>query len=210
MLITFEGIDCCGKTTQVKLLNEKLTSRRFDVIVLREPGGTPVSERIREILLDKNNVSMIQITELFLFSASRAQLVSEVIKPALADKKIVLCDRYVDSTTVYQGYGRGLTLGAVKTINRVATMDVVPTKTFFIDITVEEMHERRRDKRKSIDRMEMGTEEFYGRVRKGYYELVREDPHRFVTIDGKRSIEEIHSLIWTDVQKLLPGSSTAV
>lgn len=210
MLITFEGIDCCGKTTQVKLLNEKLQSRNTNVVVLREPGGTPISERIREILLDKNNSKMLQITELFLFSASRAQLVSEVIKPALADKKVVICDRYVDSTTVYQGYGRGLTLGAVKTINRVATMDVVPTKTFFIDITVEEMHERRKEKRKSVDRMEMGTEEFYTRVRKGYFELVREEPHRFVTIDGKNSIEEIHSVIWTEVEKLLLRPSTAV
>src|SRR5512134_2324932 len=117
MFITFEGIDCCGKTTQAKLLIDKLQSLNHPVLFLREPGGTTISEKIREVLLDKKNLKMIQVTELLLFSASRAQLVSEVIKPALIQNKIVICDRYHDSTTAYQGYGRGLTLGAVKTIN---------------------------------------------------------------------------------------------
>ncbi len=204
MFISFEGIDCCGKTTQVKLLIEKLQSQNRHVVLLREPGGTVISERIREILLDKKNSKMIQITELLLFSAGRAQLVSEVIKPALLQNKIVICDRYVDSTTAYQGYGRGLTLGAVKTINRVATTDVMPKKTFFIDITVQEMHERRRAKNHEIDRMELSNEEFFHRVRNGYLELAKEEPDRFIVIDGKQPIETIHEEIWKTVEYLLP------
>lgn len=199
MFLSFEGIDCCGKTTQVKLLVEKLQSLDKDFLLIREPGGTVISERIREILLDKKNHSMTQISELFLFSASRAQLVNEVIKPALAKNKIVVCDRYVDSTTAYQGHGRGLPLGAVKTINRVATMDVMPKKTFFLDITVDEMHARRSGKREEVDRMEMGTEEFYQRVRNGYLELAASESNRFVVIDGTMSIEEIHAAIWEEI-----------
>ncbi|MFA6541973.1 MAG: dTMP kinase, partial [Bacteroidota bacterium] len=184
MFFTFEGIDCCGKTTQVKLLVETLKSRNLDFLLLREPGGTVISERIREILLDKKNHSMTQISELLLFSASRAQLVNEVIKPSLSKNTIVICDRYVDSTTAYQGFGRGLPLGAVKTINRVATMDVMPKKTFFLDISLQEMHTRRNGNREEIDRMEMGTEEFYHRVRDGYLEMAKSEPNRFITIDG--------------------------
>lgn len=209
MFISFEGIDCCGKTTQVKLLIEKLQSQNRHVVLLREPGGTVISERIREILLDKKNSKMIQITELLLFSAGRAQLVSEVIKPALLQNKIVICDRYVDSTTAYQGYGRGLTLGAVKTINRVATTDVMPKKTFFIDITVQEMHERRRANIHEIDRMELSNEEFFHRVRDGYLELAKEEPDRFIVIDGKQPIESIHEEIWKTVEYLLPGIEEA-
>jgi dTMP kinase len=204
MFITFEGIDCCGKTTQVKLLVEKLQSENKKYILLREPGGTTISERIREILLDKKNLSMTQISELLLFSASRAQLVSEVIKPALKSNTIVICDRYVDSTIAYQGHGRGLPLGAVKTINRVATMDVMPTKTFFIDISIQEMHERRSGKRQDVDRMEMGNEEFYTRVRNGYVELAREEPNRFITVEGKQSVDAIHETIWRELESILP------
>lgn len=204
MFISFEGIDCCGKTTQAKLLIEKLQSLNHPVLFLREPGGTTISEKIREILLDKKNLKMIQITELLLFSASRAQLVSEVIKPSLKSNRIIICDRYVDSTTVYQGFGRGLTLGAVKTISRVATMDVMPRKTFFIDITVKEMYDRRTANKQEIDRMEMSNEEFYNRVRNGYIELAKEEPNRFVTIDGKQGIETIHEQIWKVMEELLP------
>lgn len=196
MFISFEGIDCCGKTTQAKLLIEKLQSLNHPVLFLREPGGTSISEKIREVLLDKKNLKMIQVTELLLFSASRAQLVSEVIKPALIQNKIIICDRYHDSTTAYQGYGRGLTLGAVKTINRVATTDVIPKKTVFIDITVKEMYDRRAANNQATDRMEMSNEEFYNRVRSGYHEIAKEEPERFVVIDGKQSVETIHDEIW--------------
>lgn len=203
MFISFEGIDCCGKTTQVTLLVEKLQSINRQHLLLREPGGTPISEKIRTILLDKKNSAMTQMTELLLFSASRVQLVNEVIKPALAERTIVICDRYVDSTTAYQGYGRGLLLGAVKTINRVATMDVMPKKTFFIDITVQEMYERRSADKQETDRMELSNEEFFTRVRNGYHELAKEEPDRFVVINGKQSMMEIHEEIWNVVSQLM-------
>ncbi len=203
MFISFEGIDCCGKTTQVTLLLEKLQSVNRQYLLLREPGGTSISEKIRSILLDKKNMNMTQMTELLLFSASRVQLVNEIIKPALADRKIVICDRYVDSTTAYQGYGRGLLLGAVKTINRVATMDVMPKKTFFIDITVQEMVERRKASQHETDRMELSNEEFFSKVRKGYHELAKEEPDRFVVINGKQTMMEIHEEVWNIVSQLI-------
>lgn len=203
MFISFEGIDCCGKTTQVKLLIEKLRSLNRRHLLLREPGGTIISEKIRGILLDKKNLKMTQISELMLFSASRSQLVNEIIKPELHKGTIVLCDRYVDSTTAYQGFGRGLALAAVRTINRVATMDVMPKKTFLIDITVREMVDRRTKSNQETDRMEMNTEEFYTRVREGYLEIAKEEPERFVVINGKQPIEAIQTEIWNALEPLL-------
>lgn len=204
MFISFEGIDCCGKTTQIKLLTEKLQQFHQNFIVLREPGGTEISEHIRSILLDKKHLNMTQITELMLFSASRAQLVTEVIKPAILHNKLVICDRYVDSTTVYQGYGRGLNIGAVKTINTVATLGVMPKKTFFIDITIREMNDRRQSSNEEKDRMELGNSEFFHRVRDGYLKLTQEEPDRFIVIDGKESVETIHDQIWKNITDLLP------
>lgn len=207
MFISFEGIDCCGKTTQVARLIERLQSLGHRVLLLREPGGTTISEKIREILLDKRNLKMTQISELLLFSASRSQLVNEVIKPALQQRSIVICDRYVDSTTAYQGYGRGLPLGAVKTINRVATMDVMPALTFFIDITVKEMHERRQASRQEADRMEMGSEEFFHRVREGYHAIAQEEPGRFAVINGQRTVDAVHEEIWQRLEGRLPETN---
>lgn len=204
MFLSFEGIDCCGKTTQVKLLTQQLTERAIQYLLLREPGGTEISEGIRTVLLDAKNKQMTQITELLLFSASRAQLVNEVIKPALQKRSLVICDRYVDSTTAYQGYGRGLNLGAVKTINRVATFDVMPDKTFFLDITIQEMLSRRAASKQDRDRMELSNEEFYTRVREGYIELAKEEQDRFVVIDGRQSITAIQEVIWKEVEGLLP------
>ena len=208
MFISFEGIDGSGKSTQAKLLVKKLEEENRKVLFLREPGGTEISEQIRNILLNKKNLKMAQITELLLFSASRAQLVSEVIKPALLNNIVVISDRYVDSTTVYQGHGRGLHLGGIKGINSLATIGVMPKKTFFIDITVHEMHERRQSGYQEIDRMEMSNDDFYNRVRLGYLELAKEEPGRFVVIDGKQPIESIHNIIWTEVDGMLPTHST--
>ncbi len=207
MFISFEGIDCCGKTTQAKLLVEKLKNENRDVLFLREPGGTEISEQIRQILLNKKNLKMTQITELLLFSASRAQLVSEVIKPALIKNTVVITDRYVDSTTAYQGHGRGLHYGGVKGINAVATVGVMPKKTFFIDISVQEMYARRQSIHQEIDRMELGNEEFFNRVRDGYLEIAKGEPGRFVVIDGKQPIEAIHEEIWKVTDGMLPTHS---
>ncbi len=139
MFITFEGLDFSGKSTQATILVEKLKKAHPVVHFLREPGGTKISERIRDILLDKKNLEMTDAAELLLFSAARAQLVKEVIVPALQRGEIVVCDRYYDSTTAYQGYGRGIDLDAVKSINRLATGGTDPDITFFVDIPVDEI-----------------------------------------------------------------------
>jgi len=206
MFISFEGIDGSGKTTQAKLLAEKLRAHNYVVEFLREPGGTEISERIRDILLDKKHLGMSQITELFLFSAARAQLISQVIKPALLDSKVVICDRYVDSTTAYQGYGRGLRLGAVKTINSVATYGLMPELTFLIDVPVDTIFERRMKSGLAIDRMESGGREFYEKVRQGYLEMAKEEPKRIVLIDGVLPVEEVQNEVWKTIALRLPRS----
>jgi dTMP kinase len=204
MFISFEGLDGCGKTTQINLLAEKLKSLSYDVVFVREPGGTVISERIREILLDTKHHGMNQIAELLLFSAARAQLVNEIIKPALAQSKIVLCDRYVDSTTAYQGYGRGLRLGAVKTINTVATLGVMPHLTFIIDLSLEQLEERKKRSGSDADRMELSGRLFYENVRHGYLEMAQAEPLRFKVLDGAQEIASIQDQIWSFVSDHLP------
>lgn len=196
MLITFEGLDFSGKTTQIKLLTDKLRQHQYDVLVVREPGGTPISEKIRDILLDKKNLEMTQIAELLLFSAARTQLVSQIIIPALQSGKIVICDRYDDSTTAYQGYGRGISLEAVKHINKLATLGTVPDITFFIDIPLSEVAHRLKESKASADRMESSGDTFYEKVRTGYFQIANNDPKRFLVIEGNRSIETVADEIW--------------
>lgn len=196
MLITFEGLDFSGKTTQIKLLVEKLKDSGYNVVVVREPGGTPISEKIRDILLDKKNLEMTQIAEIFLFSAARNQLVNQIIKPALESEKVVICDRYYDSTTAYQGYGRGVNLDDVKRINKIATLGVVPDITFFVDIPIDEIKHRIEAAKSSMDRMESSGDSFYERVRQGYFEIAKSERERFHIIDGLKNVEAIHNDIW--------------
>jgi len=203
MFITFEGIDYCGKTTQAKLLVDRLKDLGKEVVFLREPGGTVVSEKIREILLDRQHLEMSQRAELLLFSAARTQLVSEVIRPALQEGKIVVCDRFVDSTTAYQGYGRGLALQEVTSINRIATFGTTPDLTVLIDIEVSEISKRQRAAGLTADRMESAGVDFYTKVRKGYLTLAKQESDRFVVINGAHSINEIHNEIYTIVQQRL-------
>ncbi len=199
MFISFEGLDGSGKTTQANLLVETLRERHHEIDFIREPGGTEISERIREILLDKKHLGMNEITELLLFSAARAQLVFQMIQPALNERRFVVCDRYVDSTTAYQGYGRGLHLDAVRAINAAATFGVMPDVTFLIDISVEEIIERRKKSGTPMDRMESSGNTFYERVRSGYLAMAHEEPQRFVVVDGAQSIEVIKKIIWEEV-----------
>jgi dTMP kinase len=192
MFLTFEGVDCSGKTTQAAMLVEALRARSGTIVhFIREPGGTAISERLREILLDRSNLELAELTELFLFSASRAQLVAQVILPALARGEIVVCDRFHDSTTAYQGYGRGLDLDAVRSINAVATAGTDPDLTMLVDITVGEIEARKKASGGAPDRMENAGREFYERVRKGYLAIAREQPERFVVIDGMRNVDDI-------------------
>ncbi len=203
MFITFEGLDFSGKSTQATILVEKLKKTYPIIHFLREPGGTKISESIRNILLDKKNLEMTEAAELFLFSAARAQLVMDVIVPALQRKEIVVCDRYYDSTTAYQGHGRGIDLETVKRINRLATGGRDPDITFFVDIPVEEIERRKKKAGMSFDRMESSGKEFYEHVRHGYREIVRSESQRCVTINGMLTVEEIARDIWQHVEKKL-------
>jgi dTMP kinase len=195
LFITFEGLDFSGKSTQVALFTERLSKAGSRHLVLRDPGGTAIGERIRSILLDRAVLNMSEMTELFLFSASRAQLVHEVIKPNLQSGTIVVCDRFFDSTTAYQGSGRGLPLDAIATINRAAAGGLVPDVTFFIDIPVSEVERRMVEHKAGADRMELSGRDFYERVRQGFLRLASTEP-RFEVLDGLLGIEEIHERVW--------------
>jgi len=198
MFITFEGLDFSGKSTQVKLLSDALTQKHYHILVLREPGGTEIGERIRTILLDKKITGMTNVAELFLFSASRSQLVEEVIKPALEGGMVVLCDRFYDSLTAYQGWGKGVNLETVSVVNRCASAGITPDLTFFLDIPVSEVERRMRRSHSSRDRMESNGVAFYERAREGYLDIAKKES-RFRIIDGLQSMETIQDVIWTTV-----------
>lgn len=201
MLITFEGLDFCGKSTQVNLLENYLTARGKKTKIIREPGGTVISEKIRDILLDKKHHGMFIESEILLFSASRAQLVREVIRPHLADDFYVISDRFYDSTTAYQGFGRAISLEFVKAINSFAVGDTVPDITFFLDIPVEEIHLRKANRNNGdLDRIESSDNDFYEKVRAGYIYLSQIEP-RFLRIDGLQDVDTIHSLIVNEIIK---------
>ncbi|AIS51301.1 thymidylate kinase Tmk [Thermoanaerobacter kivui] len=198
--ITFEGIDGCGKTTQIKLLKEYLFKKGYNILVLREPGGTKVGEKIRDILLDKDNF-IFPMTEMLLYASSRAQLVSEKIIPALQKGKIVIADRFVDSSYVYQGYARELGIETVKVVNEIATIGILPDITIYIDITPEEAMKRRG--KREADRLEKESMEFHEKVREGYVKLIKQHPERFVIIDGMQEISKVHQCIITVIKKYL-------
>lgn len=203
MFITFEGIDFCGKSTQVELLKNYLETNNKKVLIIREPGGTEISEKVRDLLLDKKNFKMTMETEIFLFSASRAQLVREKIKPFLEKGYFVISDRFHDSTTAYQGFGRGIPLESVMHINKVAIDDTVPEITFFIDIPLEVADKRKRLKSDSdLDRIEVSDNLFFNNVRNGYLYLA-ETEKRFRVIDGTKKVEEIHNIVVNEVSQLL-------
>jgi len=195
MFITFEGIDASGKTTQIKLFEKYLIEQNFRVIVVREPGGTKLSEQIRNLLLSKDNFNMVKECEIFLFSASRAQLVREVIIPKLQEGYIVLSDRFHDSTTAYQGTGRDINLEDVYAIHRIAIDDCIPDLTFFLDIPFEEFLRRKNLVNLSPDRIESQGKEFFERVREGYLKIQTREPDRFKIINGIGSTDEIHKKI---------------
>lgn len=203
MFITFEGIDFCGKSTQVNLLGDYLRNSGNEVKIIREPGGTGISENIRNILLDKKNNKMYMETELLLFSASRAQLIREVIKPYLDDGIYVVSDRLHDSTTAYQGFGRGMDLDMIRSINNLAIGDNSPDITFLVDITVDEMSKRKNLKLREPDRMELNSYDFFNRVRDGYLWIAQHEPERVKLIDGMKPIDEIHREILDHVRKYL-------
>ena len=189
-LITFEGIDGCGKSTQVALLEEYLSGRGLDVLVLREPGGTEISERIRGILLDRNSGEMTALTELFLYLAARAQIVTEVMKVAVDEGKWVICDRFTDSSVAYQGYGRGISHSYIDSLNRSAAGTMIPDLTVILNISPEQVIARLGTKIES-DRLESEDSSFKQRVYEGFLQIGELYPERCVVLDGTPGIDEI-------------------
>jgi dTMP kinase len=201
MFITFEGLDFCGKSTQVQLLEKYLIENGKQVKIIREPGGTVISEKVRDILLDKKNSEMSIETELILFAGSRSQLVQEVIIPALEKNVYVISDRFHDSSIAYQAFGRKIDLDFVTGLQKFVIGKAVPDLTFFIDVPIDEMVNRMsKVKKVELDRIESAKIDFYERVRNGYLYLAEKEK-RFSRIDGKISIEEIHKTIIAEIKK---------
>lgn len=198
IFITVEGTDGSGKTTQIKRLEKYLTERGREVILVREPGGTDISERIRPIILNPASTEMGNITEMLLYAAARAQLVKEVIKPALDKNKIVICDRFIDSTYAYQGYGRGIDMGILEMVNNVAINGVIPDMTLFFDISPE-VALKRRMASSEADRIENESTLFHRRVYEGYLELAARFADRIKRIDASVSVEKV----WEEVKTLV-------
>jgi len=195
--ITFEGTEGCGKSTQVQRLKSRLEQRVVPVLTTREPGGTPIGETIRELLqFAPHNVGMATETELLLFEASRAQLVREVIQPALQRGLCVISDRFFDSTTAYQGAARKLDQRIIEQLNRFAIGDCQPDITFVLDVDLATAERRLQRSSRRPDRMEQQPNEFYESVRRGYRDLAAREPNRVVLIDGSRPAEETENEIW--------------
>ena len=203
LFITFEGPDGSGKTTQIKLLSEALTSAGYDVLTVREPGGTPISEQIRDVVHSLRNREMSDRAECLLYNAARAQLVDQLIAPQLKRGGIVLSDRYADSTLAYQGYGRGLELAAVRNVIAFATNNLKPDVTFYLDLEVEEGIARRKRGGGEWNRLDDQALEFHRRVRDGYLQMVSEEPERWVCIDAAREVEVIQLDIRAAVERKL-------
>jgi dTMP kinase len=203
LFITFEGPEGSGKTTQIALLAQCLAERGLNVIQVREPGGTPIGDQVRSILHDLKNEAMDARAELLLYSASRAQLVAQTIRPHLAAGHVVMCDRYADSTLAYQGYGRGLDLDALRQITAFATGGLRPDLTLYLDIDPEQGLARRNLGGDEWNRMDALALDFHRRVRAGYFQLAAADPARWVKIDASQSVEAVRQAILTVVKEQL-------
>jgi dTMP kinase len=198
-LITFEGGEGGGKTTQLVRLRDRLTKVGQDVIVLREPGGTVISEQIREVVLSSKNSGIAFTTEVLLFQAARAQIYREIVLPSLEAGKLVLMDRSRDSSVVYQGIVRGFGIEMVEKLNEISTKNTYPDLTFFLDVDVETGLQRREDSGKK-NRIDMEAQTFHDQVRKGYLQLVADDDkNRWVTIDANQTIKEVEEQIWQEI-----------
>lgn len=204
LFITFEGPDGSGKSTQITRLKEYLTSKGYDVLLVREPGGTKISEKIRSVILDTENKEMDPICEAMLYAASRAQLTHQVIMPALEEGRMVIADRFVDSSIVYQGYARGLGEEMVGTINSYATGGLVPDVTFLINIPAE-VGIARKNNQKKLDRLEEEDISFHKKVHEGYDRLKTKND-RIVEIDGTKDRDEIEREILDIIKKKIVGS----
>ena len=206
--ITFEGIEGSGKTTQIQMLSNHLEEREIDHVLTREPGGTPIGDQIRRLVLDPGNADMTPICDLLLYAAARAQHIEQVIRPALEAGRLVLCDRFKDATFAYQGYGRGIRLDLIDALHDLETLALRPDLTLLFDIDASVALERARDRDSGGPRDETRFEQqdldFHERVRSGYLEMARQEPARFVVLDARGRIEEVHRRVLHVIAKHLP------
>ncbi len=203
LFISFEGIDGCGKSTHLNLLDEYLQSLGYSVLRPREPGGTAIGEKIRKILLEKTEDNMMAETELLLFLASRAQITREIIAPALHEGKVVICDRFMDSSVAYQGYGRALGPERVKLMNRFATGDIVPDITFLLDVDVEEARSRLDQRDSEMNRLDSETVQFMQTVREGFLAMQKDEPDRIKLVDTSGAKESTQMFIRETIRRYL-------
>jgi len=204
LFIAFEGGEGCGKSTQSKLLLKKFEQQNIPAVLTHEPGGTALGDELRKALKRGRGSSISPQAELFLVAASRAQLVTEVIRPALEEGRVVICDRFTYSTLVYQGYGRGLELSFVETVNNIATGNLKPDLTILLDISPDQGLARKRNLR---DRFELEDLSFHRRVREGYLKTAAAEPDRWLVIDASLPKAKIADIIWDRVSQLLPNLS---
>ena len=198
-LITFEGIDGSGKSTQIQLLEEEFEKLGISYKTFREPGGTKLSEKIRAILLDKENIELYSNAESLLFAAARAQLTAEQIKPAITKGEFVICDRFTDSTIAYQGYGRGLNINNLELINTIATDGLIPDITFILDIDPQKATERL--KTVNPDRMEAAGIDFFKKIRQGYCQIREQNQSRCIVINGEKPQKDISKEIYHTIME---------
>lgn len=206
MFITFEGPDGAGKSTIIKLVHEKLLQDGFNIVLTREPGGTPIAEKIRDIILDNSNQALDARTEALLYAASRRQHLVEKIWPALKEGKIVLCDRFLDSSLAYQGGGRNLGVENVLNINLFATENTYPDLTLFFDVSPEVGLARvSKDKKRVADRLDNENENFHDKVYKTFKEIIEQNKSRIVVIDASKSIDEVVETTYKIIKERLNG-----
>lgn len=199
LFITFEGADGCGKSTQMKLLKEYLLKKGYEIVETREPGGKGLGEKIRDILLNYDG-EVSNRCESFLFLADRAQNIDVIVKPAIQQGKIVLCDRHTDSSVAYQGYGRGLDINEINRLNNLSTGGLKPDLTYVFDVDIETSMQRVGSQK---DRMESSGKEFFNKVRNGYLELAKKEPERIKVIDSTKPIEDVFSDVLKELDALL-------
>ncbi|HEV8700199.1 MAG TPA: dTMP kinase [Candidatus Polarisedimenticolia bacterium] len=205
--ITFEGVEGSGKTTQIQMLSNHLEERGIDHLLTREPGGTPIGDQIRRLVLDPRNADMTPICELLLYAAARAQHIEQVIRPALLSGRLVLCDRFKDATMAYQGSGRGIRLDLIDALHGLENLAIQPDLTILFDLEEDTALKRARvrDHTRTNDetRFERESLEFHKRVRSGYLDMARQEPGRFVVVDAHGTVEEVHHRVIESMDRFL-------
>jgi dTMP kinase len=209
LFLSFEGGEASGKSVQANRLAERLRAEGRDVVSVREPGSTPVGERVRDIVLHAQDIPLAPNAQALLYSTARAQLVRDVIRPALAQGKVVVVDRFFDSTLAYQGYGHGADLDQLRAVTAFAVGDLRPDRTFLLDLPVEAAEGRAATRKpgRAWDRFEAEARAFHERVRAGYLELAEAEPRRFAVIRADRDVDAVFADVWREVERLLPATT---